>query len=60
MDIAGFISRGVFFFLENVINIKGEITSAIEQFEKLLFLGKDADKNLLELKEAKERMAKLK
>ena len=49
-----------FHLLGKIYEAKGDIVSAIENYEKLLDLWKDADEDLVDLVDAKKRLKRLK
>jgi len=55
---AAFYPKSVY-LLGRIYEKKGDRTKAMENYEKLLLLWKDADKNLSDLIDAKARLAKL-
>lgn len=60
MATAQLIIRRVFISLVKYMKKKGETKLAIENYEKLLNLWKDANQDLVDLVDAKARLAELK
>jgi len=58
--LQGIIYPKSFYWLGKIYEKKGDISRAIENYEKLLDLWKDADKDLPDLLDAKKRLASLK